>query len=62
MSDPILELVSDVLGVVVEAFATSDTFACRIFWGIVIVGAGGVIWWELHSGEADKAVAESPAE
>jgi len=52
MTELFLELVFDLVGVVVEAFleahAMSDTLACRILWGIVIVGAGSVIWWELH--------------
>ena len=52
MTDLILELLSNVVGVVLEvlleAFGSNDTLACRIFWGIVIVVTAGVIWWELH--------------
>jgi len=52
MTDIILELVWNVVGVVVEvfaeAFATSDTVANRIFLGFVIATTVGVIWWELH--------------
>ena len=52
MTDLILELVYDVVGVVVdillEAFGSNDTSAWRIFWGVVIVVIVGVIWWELH--------------
>jgi hypothetical protein len=52
MIDLILELVFDVVSVVLEVFledyASSDIVANRIFWGFVIAATVGVIWWELH--------------
>jgi len=48
----VLELVLNAAGALLEAwlgdFAQSDTRACRIFWCIVLVLLGGLIWWELR--------------
>lgn len=54
MTDLILELVFDVISVVLEVFledyASSDTVARsnRIFWGFIIVATVGMICWELR--------------
>jgi len=51
MADLLLEILFNLIGVVVEAFveryASNDTAGWRIFWGIVLVVIGGVVWWEL---------------
>jgi hypothetical protein len=53
---PVLELVLNLAGCLLEALADiwlgdltwPDSRASRIFWCIVIVFLGGVIWWELR--------------
>jgi hypothetical protein len=52
----LLELLLNLAGCVLEAMAdiwlgddtSRDTTARRIFWFVVIVFLGGVIWWELR--------------
>jgi len=46
----LLELLLDVIGGLLEAWfgEWSDTLAGRIFWGVILVLLGGVIWWELR--------------
>ena len=41
----LLELVGEVF---LEAFASSDTKANRIFWCIALVILGGILWWEIR--------------
>lgn len=51
-----LELVVNLIGGLLEffaelflgEFAPSDTKASRIFWCIVLVFLGGIIWWEIR--------------
>ena len=48
----VLALLSNLVGSLLEAwFGTiewSDTWASRIFWGVIILVTGGVLWWELR--------------
>jgi hypothetical protein len=46
----VLEFVLNLAGCALEAgdFTGSDSRGSRIFWGIVIVVLGVVIWWELR--------------
>jgi hypothetical protein len=48
----VLELVLNVIGCLVEAaidaWLSDDTRANRIFWSVLLVLLGGVIWWELR--------------
>jgi hypothetical protein len=56
MSEAFLELVINVIGGLLEIMADywfgdltwSDCKASRIFWGVVLLLLGGVIWWELR--------------
>ena len=46
----LLELVFEFIAAIFgcwDGFQT-DTLAARIFWGVVIVGLGMFIWWEVH--------------
>jgi hypothetical protein len=51
MPELLLELVLDFISFVEEVcldgFGSSDKMGWRIFWGIILVVIGGVIWWEL---------------
>jgi len=46
MSDLIELVLSLVLDMIVD-LPWPDTKAFRIFWGLILVSIGGVIWWEL---------------
>ena len=56
MSEFFLELVINVVGGLLEVMADTwfgdrdwpDLASSRIFWGIVLLVLGGVIWWELR--------------
>jgi hypothetical protein len=56
MSEIFLELVINVIGTFLEIMGDSlfgdltwsDCKSSRIFWGIVLLFLGGVIWWELR--------------
>jgi len=56
MSEFFLELVINVIGGLLEIMADSwfgdqtwsDCKSSRIFWGIILLLLGGVIWWELR--------------
>ena len=43
----VLSHVADGLGDLVD-LPWPDTKATRIFWGVMLVVLGGVIWWELR--------------
>ena len=46
------ELLLNLIAFVIEPFlgdlASADTIAARIFWGIVLVVLGVVIWWAIR--------------
>ena len=48
----VLDLVLNVIGSLVEIwlgdFTSADTTANRIFWCIIMVLLGGLLWWELR--------------
>jgi hypothetical protein len=56
MGEVFLELVFNLIGGILEVFADAligdftwpDSKASRIFWAIVLVFLGGLIWWELR--------------
>jgi hypothetical protein len=48
----VLELLLDVIACLLEIwlgdFKWPDTTAGRLFWCVILLFVGGLIWWELH--------------
>jgi hypothetical protein len=44
----VLDLICGLLDVWLGDFEWPDTLASRVFWSVILVLLGGLIWWELR--------------